>query len=209
MQNKRCLKRSFYMFFAEERGVSMIMIVILLAFLSILLSVLMTSTMFNFQMKTSYVSQKNNAYQASFAAEQIRYQIGKKAEAALRQAYMEQVQTGGFFSEEGQAAFSDRYQALLKKQLKIKDSSTTYSQHALVKTSGNGIVVKENTGAPLSFLEDRILLQDFELEVKDDTGYKTSVTFDIALLFPDRAYMSEHAVMEIKDLVVYENYEQN
>ena len=71
-----------------DEGISMVMIVVLIAFLAIIMSVLMTTTMAAYRMKISEARGRANLYQAEYELETERARIAQKVSKALSAAYL-------------------------------------------------------------------------------------------------------------------------
>lgn len=171
----------------EDNGASMILILVLIAFLAILLSVLMTNTMLNYRMKIALAHARNNFYSAEQEMEMERREIAETVSDVLAKSYSSVMTSGISFEEETLVnAFRTSFQEGLKTAL-----------------------ARKAPGKEIEVLPDRIVVKDFSVTKTDAEGYTSSIRTDIAVLIPDAAYWKEHGVMEVKDLVVYENFTEN
>ena len=176
----RC-RRVYEKLHTEDAGVSMILIVVLIAFLSILMSVLFTTTMVGYRMKSSQAHARNNFYIAEKTLEEERAEIAEQVSHALSKAYL--TMTEQFVTtpaEDRAAVFSEAFRDALLKELDPSLKKETF--------------------------DDRVVIRDYDVSHTDDAGFFTGIRTDIVILIPDEAYFKTHAVMEVKDLVVYENY---
>ena len=167
--------------YQKDDGVSMVMIVVLIAFLAILMSVLMTTTMAAYRMKISEARGRSNLYSAEHVLEEERARIAAKVSHALSVAYLSVTEDFTQLSEEARVTrFATTYRETLLEDLEAELETEEY--------------------------DDRIVIKNYTAEHTDEDGYHTLIRTDIAILIPDAAYWQTHAVMEVGDLVIYENY---
>lgn len=167
--------------YRRDEGISMVMIVVLIAFLAILMSVLMTTTMAAYRMKISEARGRVNFYQAERALEEERAEIADKVSYALATSYLAVTEDFTSLSAPARATrFRERFREALLSRME--------------------------EGRDIDVYEDRVVIRDYTAEHTDADGYHTTIKTDIAILIPDEAYWRTHAVMEVGDLVIYENY---
>lgn len=180
----------------NNNGSTLILIVICIAFVSILGTLLLSLTVSNLQMKTIDHKSKSNFYNAETALDEIKAGIGQETAAALETAYksiMEQFITQEFISlssEAKKARFVNVFIDALYSSL--KESLNYYDMNRLLDYVTNNQVVFETTpGNNLLLVEvnkKTITLKNIKISYTDDEQYKTSISTDIIITTPSMSF---------------------
>ncbi|MDF2804345.1 MAG: hypothetical protein K0S61_4250, partial [Anaerocolumna sp.] len=182
----------------NNNGSTLILIVICIAFVSILGTLLLSLTVSNLQMKSIDHKSKSNFYNAETALDEIKAGIGEETAAALETAYksiMEQFITPEFNSlsnDDKKARFTNKYLDALNNSL--KESLNVYNMNKLLNYVTNENVIFETTPGSNQLLVDTnkktITLKNIKISYTDDEQYKTTIATDIIISTPTMSFQT-------------------
>lgn len=182
----------------DNKGSTLILIVICIAFVSILGTLLLTLTISNLQMKSIDQKSKSNFYNAEIALDEIKAGLGQETAAALETAYktiMEQFITDEFTKlskEEKDDLFAGRFVSTLNNAL--MKSIGTYDKEQLLGFVTNNQVVFETAPGENQLIvngnNQSITLKNIKLSYTDDEEYKTLISTDIVIDTPTVSFQT-------------------
>jgi hypothetical protein len=188
----------------DNRGSTIIVVLVTMAFLTVLASVLLYLSLVNLQMKKIDKAGKINFYSAEGVMNEIRAGVQEAVSDAIKDAYTGVLVSYNTASEEDQALnfrnlfFSELRTYKIGSTNLFNASGTAYDPAALkafvaVKPAGTVVVVggtqavesvPDGTGSVLS-----VVLKDISVRYNAN-GYETSVTSDIRIQAPQLPYTS-------------------
>ena len=104
----------------NNKGMSLIMVITAVALVTLLVTVILTLVMYNFQMKTANTRSKNNFYNAEKVLDEIRLGLQSDVSDAMSQAYVETMTNYAATNEERAKRteeFNDTYIEILRERL--------------------------------------------------------------------------------------------
>ncbi len=200
----------------ENRGSSLLIAIIAIAFIGILATVILTSSVTNYQLRVLDNQSQKSFYSAETALQEIYAGLGIVCYQELENSYTEvvedlfdQVTTNGVVyyvqkdNEEANALMKEKYMAVMQSYFpSIEDaiieltSYITYQNHAFVTKIGE---------ISYDSSEERITLEDVVVQYQEDENdYYATVTVDMVIQYPQ-------VVLDFTDgqdnsLETYQNY---
>lgn len=177
----------------DNKGSAIVMVLVAIAFVSIMGSMVMYSTFYNYKMKVVDRSAKDTFYSADLAMEEIREGLKKDVAKIFSEAYGETLEN---FSEESgenkNVHFINIYREKLISSFKTNENTQQYEisilQRYLSNPSANrgefGAFVDSTTCAMLPYT-DGIRLKDVRLTYTDQEGYVSIIETDFLLPYPN------------------------
>lgn len=208
----------------DNRGSSMVIVIVALAFVGILAATIMWMSLNNFYMKTTDSRHKASFYSSETMMEQIVAGLQVDVSNAIDLSYRNVMQKYSSKSEEErQKAFRDEY--LLRLQEIFKAGGTnTYEMSKLRSyvngyadvtsknfsvTEGSGILtairagVQSEVGDMETYTDDAyvnknyVLLKDIHLEFTDANGFVSIISTDIQLVLPEVSFTQSSTMPDI------------
>lgn len=158
-----------------DAGSAMVVVIIAMAFIGILASVLMYTSMLNYQMKINNLKAKDNFYSAETVLDEIRMGILKEVSLSIQDAY-QLILTGFEGSSSKEKQYRMRYRFLSSLQEKYKAGSDTNSYDLRVlfgyleKTYGGTVLETSYGGVEYSVMRresDGVLVDKNGNEITD------------------------------------------
>lgn len=187
----------------NNNGSTLILIVICIAFVSILGTLLLSLTVSNLQMKSIDHKAKSNFYNAETALDEIKTGLGEETAAALEAAYksiMEQFITTefvGLSNDEKKAQFADKFIDTLYNSL-IESYNLYDMEHLRNYVTNDQVVLETALGNNLLLVDTNkklITLKNVKISYTDDEQYKTSIATDIVISTPSMSFQTGSDVL--------------
>ena len=177
----------------DNKGSAIVMVLVAIAFVSIMGSMVMYSTFYNYKMKVVDRSAKDTFYSADLAMEEIREGLKKDVAKIFSEAYGETLEHFGEESgEDKNVCFINKYREKLIRSFKTNENEQQYEisilQRYLSNPSANrgeyGAFIDSTTSAMLPYT-DGIRLKDVRLTYTDEEGYVSIIETDFLLPYPN------------------------
>ena len=177
----------------DNKGSAIVMVLVAIAFVSIMGSMVMYSTFYNYKMKVVDRSAKDTFYSADLAMEEIREGLKKDVAKIFSEAYGETLENFGEESgEDKNVYFINKYREKLIRSFKTNENEQQYEisilQRYLSNPSANrgeyGAFIDSTTSAMLPYT-DGIRLKDVRLTYTDEEGYVSIIETDFLLPYPN------------------------
>lgn len=177
----------------DNKGSAIVMVLVAIAFVSIMGSMMMYSTFYNYKMKVADRSAKNTFYSADLAMDEIRAGLKKDVAVIFSAAYEEALEELGTEAvEDKNTVFTGKYREKLIRFFKTNEDAQKYKlsilQGYLSNPAANkgeyGAFVDSNTGDMLPYT-DGIRLKDVRLTYTDRDGYVSIIETDFLLPYPN------------------------
>lgn len=182
----------------NNHGSTLILIVMCIAFVSVLGTLLLSLTVSNLQMKSIDHKSKSNFYNAETALDEVKAGIGEETAVALETAYksiMEKFITAEFTSlsdNEKKALFAQKFVDTLYNSL--VDSPYFYRRDKLLTYITNDAVVLDTTPSKNQLLvgtnNQSITLKNINISYTDDEQYTTTIGTDIVISTPTMSFQT-------------------
>lgn len=199
----------------NNRGSAMVVIIVVIAFVSILISTMFTLTTMNIQMKSVDRKAKGNFYSAEGALEQINLGLQNEISDASKDAYTTVMQNYAGISLEterrlkfNEKLFNDIILALREgttsdkydlNKLRLFLTSEVSAHTSLY--SSDGLCKME-----LATTKDSLVLKDLVVEYTDADGFKTIVETDIRLTAPNMNLIQPADMPDIFEYAIIANH---
>lgn len=200
----------------NNAGSSIILVVISIAFISMLVSAVVYMAYYNYMMKNSDRSAKNNFYTAETVLDEINMGLQRELSDAMAESYTKTSKLSGLTVEEKEGKFQDEILASLKKKLENPAHAGYYQVNKLIlyldKTRydaatglGAEILTTDGEAVLVSSDSDRLTLKDVYVQYTDERGYVSRVKTDIVMGFPDISFVSNRMVPDIENYCLIAN----
>lgn len=179
----------------DNRGGSLILVIVCISFVSILCSVLLSVAVNNIQMKSVDRLAKSNFYGAEIAIDEIKKGIEEVAAVEMEEAYNEAM--GHFIDkteDEKKQIFHSAFVLGLIEKLGDSMDSAKYNRSFimnLIKQREAVFITMEGTNQLLiNTLSDtsEIALKNISVKYVDENSYETSITTDIVIEVPSLSF---------------------
>ncbi len=167
----------------DNRGSTLLMVIISIAFIGILCSLLLSLTVCNIQMKSMNYKAQANFYQAEEILEKIKMGIEEETAEAVKYAY-EEVMKVYIVQNEAYKKEMFKREFLTKLELILSGSSPGTYKDEPVKRYASGPNVTISTDGPLEKTENAIILKDIKVTYEDAQKYKTTIRTDLVIEIP-------------------------
>lgn len=180
LQNKR-----------DNRGSAMVVVIVIIAFVSILISTLFTLSTVNIQMKSVDRKAKENFYSAEGALEQINMGLQNEISLASTDAYTHVMKNYSETSLEVQRRqkFNDKFLEDLEKAIYQDSAHTKYDVAKLANFLSDDVrtrTVLESTGNhEIIKYSDSLLLKGLVIKFTNDENFQSIIETDIRLTAPN------------------------
>lgn len=191
----------------DNRGMSLVSVIVIIAFVSILVSTIMMTSLINVKMKQVNKNAKDTFYSAEQVLDEISIGLQRYVSDALGAAYKDVlVNYTSYPTEQKRAILQTSYYENLWSYLQTDTTHKYYDLdkiRAFVKPStmwrgaddtGYGAVIvsgtsdtniRDDKGVMQTFDNNGIVLKDLRVYYKDSKGYVSVIQTDIRLDFPD------------------------
>lgn len=216
-QKSRSLQKQKEIFVTGNRGSSIILVIVALAFVGILASVILSLVMTNYQMKYMDLHAKDNFYSAETVLDQIHVGLEGEASKALSMAYTEVFQKYGKYTEEQRENnFEYLYINYLRNKLKQTDTDTKYDLSILEGYLDTTIFTHENTVLTstetlteeqfkMDALTSGIVLRGIKVVYTDTSGYVSIISTDIRLAVPKLTFTQTTSMPDLFEFSLVAN----
>jgi hypothetical protein len=183
----------------NNRGTTLVLVVICAAYITLLCSVLLTVSLSNREMKTVEQKSKESFYTAETALEEIKTGLGNLAAAALEDAYLEVMEEYvGRTDTERRKLFAVTFINTLEASLSTSPGSCLYRPELLgamvldpsavfMTLSGENLLEKDMTDPEEP---EYLILKNVKVCYTDPEQYRTIITTDIVINTPDSVITS-------------------
>ncbi|MBD5544371.1 MAG: hypothetical protein HDR01_09075 [Lachnospiraceae bacterium] len=199
----------------HNEGASLLMVIIMVSFVGVLVAVAVYGSYYNFYMKYSDRSAKDNFYTVETALNEINMGLQRELSASMSDCYMLTNKQANMTVEEKERTFKTELYKSLWERIRYKDStnSTLNTGKYLVnkltlyldKTRyHNGIGAIVLTTQDKALLEydptdsNKIVLKNVSLQYTDPRGYVSMLDTDIAIVMPEVSFVSGVEIPEIE-----------
>ena len=193
----------------DNRGASLVVVIITIGFIGILVSMLMYITFMNFKIKTADIKNKNSFYTAENALEEIKVGLQGEVSEAMGSAYLDIMQSYGMYSDDERTeTFEWNYMTALREALKMPGADDKYrvdilngylQETAWNATTGTGAIVEADTATygTLLMLEDGVVLKDVTVTYVSADGNVSCIKTDIRLALPEVSFNESFKLPDI------------
>ncbi|MGB4659532.1 MAG: hypothetical protein WBI07_10145 [Mobilitalea sp.] len=196
-------------FVLNNRGASLIMVIVGFAFVAMLGSIVITTAINNIQMKQIDEKSKQSFYSAEAALDEIKVGLAEDVSKQMAVAYQVVLEKYSSTTEAGRKSlFGTEFYNAMKKAfcnntefITVIDFNSYLKETKLDSTTGNGAVVSINNAWPLP-AADSIVFKSVKV-VYQMNGYTSTITTDIKVIYPSIAIVSEGGSMENRPYVNY------
>lgn len=211
------MKRFFKM---NNKGASLVTVVICVSFIGILASIIMASSLMNYRMRRVNAYAKDTFYSAEQVLDEINVGLQIYISDSLSEAYMDVMENYNDYDiERKRMILQTSYYEKMWEKLQVDNTHTTYSLAKLetfLKAStkwqggdqdGYGAILQAvnedgttnpTTGRMYTF-ENGIVLKDLRVSYKDSKGYVSVIQTDIRLTYPGYDFATTTALPEVGD----------
>lgn len=187
----------------DQSGAAMVLVIVSIAFVSLLAIVILTITMSNLRMKMIDQKAKDNFYSAEIALDEIKTGLQKDVSTQMTKAYLNVAENYGSWKEMSETnpdvlkrmreTFVTDYITGLRKELRQGTSDNAYSpdklESYLVKAKDAVLSSNdEENSYRLMTTENGILLKDLKVTYTDNMAYTSIITTDIFIGIPDMEF---------------------
>lgn len=217
MKQKKLLKKVIS-YVEDNRGMSLVTVIITIGFVAILASILLMTSLINFKMKQINVHAKDSFYSAEQVLDEINIGLQRSVSDGLSSAYTEILTNyAEYDTERKNEMLQTKYYEYLWNVLGHDAAHKTYDTSALegyLKTStkwhgdnenGYGAVLQTKaadgtvgaTGVMVTYDKNGIILKDLTVYYKDINGYVSKIKTDIRLAYPDFNFAAATALPDV------------
>lgn len=202
---KNYIINTYYNPINQNKGFSIVMVIVAIAFVGILGATILMLAMTNLQMKYTDLEAKRTFYSAEIAMDQIKTGLQEDVSNAYAKAYSEALEK--YTSEtdiEREKNFKDNFINNIKSILLIDD------KYKLSQYLNNNVKINSelNSNIKMSVDDLGIHLQDIKITYTDKKGVVSIIQTDITILAPpiDLFTTTKNDTIKISDYIIYENW---
>ena len=179
--------------FKDNKGSAIVMVLVAIAFVSIMGSMLMYSTYYNYKMKVVDRKAKDSFYSADQAMDEIRVGLKKSVSEAFSQAYAETMEQYSanetlYLNEYMTNSYRGNLISGLKSDANAEKYNIDILKGYLSKPADNkgdvGAYLESGTCDMLTYT-DGVRLKDVKLTYTDEEGYVSVIETDFLLAYPN------------------------
>lgn len=198
----------------HNEGASLLMVIIMISFVGVLVSVAVYSSYYNFFMKYSDRSAKDNFYTVETALNEINIGLQREISIAMSEAYTDINKQSHLSVTEKEDKFKDELYDKILKQIGERDpvhsaytgkykvnKLTLYLDKTRLQGGIGATVLTDAARAILEFdrsRNDKIVLKNVSLQYVDPRGYVSMLDTDISIMMPDVSFVSNKEVPSIE-----------
>ncbi len=203
----------------ENKGSALVMVLVVIAFISILVSVMYYRSILNYQMKMVDYKAKDNFYTAENAMDEIRTGLQSIVSNAIAESYAEVMQNyDDFTNEQRKLEFTKNFSN--KVELALIDSTNSnsfvryYNRTVLRNFITNlcppggtvgAVLVEEAATNELVLFEEAVVLRNVKLTYTDADGYVSIINTDIRIEVPNIDFNEAFKYPDILDFSIIAN----
>lgn len=204
----------------NNKGMSLVTVIITIGFVSILVSILLMVSMINFKMKKINANAKDSFYSAEQVLDEINLGLQKDISDALSSAYTDiLVKYNDEETERKNKKLQTKYYEYLWGKLETDSTHTTYSTdtlYAYLKSStqwrggdedGYGAILRATDsvgnigtkGGMVTYENSGIVLKNLTVYYKDKKGIVSEIKTDIRLSYPNFDFASSTVIPDVPE----------
>ncbi len=210
----------------HNEGASLLMVIIMVSFVGVLVAIAVYSSYYNFFMKYSDRSAKDNFYTVETALNEINIGLQRELSASMSDCYMQTNKRAELSVDEKERRFKTELYQSLWERLRYKDPTNSHLNTGkylvdkltlyLDKTryhNGIGAIVLTTQGNALLEYDpagsNKIVLKNISLQYTDPRGYVSMLDTDISIVMPDVSFVSAKEIPEIETYssIAHERFE--
>lgn len=190
----------------DNRGATLVVVVVALALLGILASIILYSTYINYMIKVTEAKANNNFYTGEMAMEEVKAGLEQEVSAAFSSAYLSIMQNYDAYDEVGRVQqFRNLYLGKLKAALADTDDPAGPLKVDSAKLIGylsrpERAVLEITEEESLQVYTDSIQIKGLKLTYTDESGYVAVISTDIILKVPNVHF---ETVSALPDMLTY------
>lgn len=192
----------------DNRGSAMVVVIVIVAFISILIATMFSLSVMNIRMKDVDRKAKGNFYSAEGALEQISLGLQNEISNASRSAYVEVMKNyaGKTSATDRRTLFNGKFLTNLEKALEGTAGTGKYDAAVLAGYLSTEVEACTDLTASLGTVNataaDSLVLKDVVVKYKDAQGYETVIQTDIRLTAPDMNLISSSDTPDLFDYTI-------
>ena len=194
--NSRILS-SFQKVKDDDRGMSMVMAIVVLSFVGLLLSIIMYMSLYNFEMKSQQFKIQENYYSAEVAMNEIAAGLQKEASICFSDAYISIMQNYSESltdkeKEESSKLVWQKYKTSLMSSLSTKDFTKFVTRSKALEPEPPYVQVTRSS--EITEFEDFIRISGVKVTYTDETGDVSIIETDINIKCPDLGFNTKFSL---------------
>ncbi len=183
--------------YRDDRGATLVVVIVSMLLLSVLASVILYTTYVNYKIKVTELHSTDNFYTAEMVMEEIKAGLEKEVSESFTEAYLDVMQNyNAYNAVERTIQFQNKYLGGLQKRLASAEHPNQVNKDVLEnyispEHETRGAIVEleirtEGDSDPsLIKYTDSILIKGLELTYTDTSGYVAVIATDIVLKIPN------------------------
>ncbi len=196
----------------DNRGSTMVMVIVTMAFVGILVSIILYMSLLNFRIKTADVRNKNSFYTAENALDEIKAGLEGEISKAIGEAYLAVMEHYGDYSDtERNEQFTWHYVNSLRTNLRAPGQDNRYQVSILTgylqdtawdDAAGCGARITADTADTGEMIArtDGVVLKNVMVTYVADDGMVSRIKTDIRLVLPEIFF---NASFKLPDVLSY------
>lgn len=190
----------------NNKGSMLVMVIMIIAIIGVLVTILYSMSLLNYQMKYTDKTSKDTFYDAENALDEIKAGLQVEVSDSLTSAYILTMESYSQLTEdERNALFQSEYVRNLREAVKESGDSSKYSvdnlNSYLVKmkyddTAGTGAKVWSANNA-LRVTNKGVILEDVEVTYYGEADYVSYIKTDIVLNFPEMNFTKAASIPKL------------
>lgn len=194
----------------DNSGAGLVSLIIVIAFVSLLGSIVMSISLTNYKMKITNQSTKDNFYTAEQALDEIRVGLQDIVSDAVGIAYIKVLENYSHFDlQQKQDLMESIFFQTIWTALASDPAHTTYDidklTNLLIETkwtggdieTGHGAIITSEHKKMVTYDNEGVILKGVEVYFRDDKGFVANIKTDIKLAIPKLQFASNTAVPNI------------
>ncbi|WP_022758299.1 hypothetical protein [Butyrivibrio fibrisolvens] len=179
----------------DDRGMSMVMAIVVLSFVGLLLSIIMYMSLYNFEMKSQQFKIQENYYSAEVAMDEIAAGLQKEASICFSDAYISIMQKYSESltdkeKEESSKLVWQKYKTSLMSSLSTKD----FTEFVTRSKASEPPYVQVTRDSKITEFEDFIRISGVKVTYTDETGDVSIIETDINIKCPDLGFNTKFSL---------------
>lgn len=179
----------------DDRGMSMVMAIVVLSFVGLLLSIIMYMSLYNFEMKSQQFKIQENFYSAEVAMNEIAAGLQVEASTCFSDAYISIMQKYSDSltdkeKEETSSLVWQKYKTTLMSRLSTKD----FGEYVTRNNASDPPYVQVTRSSDITEYEDFIRISDVKVAYTDETGDVSIIETDINIKCPDLGFNTKFSL---------------
>lgn len=179
----------------DDRGMSMVMAIVVLSFVGLLLSIIMYMSLYNFEMKSQQFKIQENYYSAEVAMNEISAGLQVEASTCFSDAYISIMQKYSESltdkeKEESSKLVWQKYKTTLMTKLSGKD----FTDYVTRNNASDPPYVQVTRSSEITEFEDFIRISGVKVTYTDETGDVSIIETDINIKCPDLGFNTKFSL---------------